>query len=351
MMSYKEMAANVLEARDRYEEKKKRRKTLMLRCIPAAAGLCLAVVLGAAATKHPLTDIPQPPDIVTETAPVTDEEPVTAVTEAVTTASAAKPGRTTATAVSQTVTKPEVTVTAASDVTTMQGSEPSHTTAAANSIVTEAAVPQTLPIATVPEKQEQTAAVTARTEKVSQSTQAPATVTMPVSPLVTMPSPVETAPADPTENVTPTLKEGGSDDPYGIKAVCRKYGFIDIAPANIPEGFELIDIGYEEQEDVNVLFINFNRKRSRPYGGIGETIYLIYSFNKKAEPPDNWDTIIPPPDVENMTSTVNGYEFRHYYSSLDKQLYAIYTDNNQRFTIMVCGSDRQTAESIFTSIA
>lgn len=67
MMSYKEMAENVLEARDRHEEKKRRRKTVMLRCIPAAALICLAVIMSEAIVRRPMTEIPQPHDIITET--------------------------------------------------------------------------------------------------------------------------------------------------------------------------------------------------------------------------------------------------------------------------------------------
>jgi len=165
MMSYEEMAANVLEARDRYEEKKKRRRTLILRCIPAAACLCIAAVLGAASIKRPMTDIPQTPDIVTETEVHEATAETSAAAEEETQAGMTAPVRDTGTAPasSQTATRTEAAAPVTVPAASVQGSkEQSAATAAVNTFPagTAAETPA------VPELPQTSAAVTVQTTEI-----------------------------------------------------------------------------------------------------------------------------------------------------------------------------------------
>ena len=114
MMTYKEMAENVLEARDRYEEKKRRRGIVMRRCIPAVTGLCAAIVAVVVMLRMPSDKIPDKPDIIiAETTSVTSyTEETTALSSADVTSSVTVPDVTTSAKTTPAEKKDTVTTTA-----------------------------------------------------------------------------------------------------------------------------------------------------------------------------------------------------------------------------------------------
>lgn len=93
MKSYEEMARYVLEVRDGYEKKKRRRAGVLRICVPVAAGLCAVLLIGVGIWKNmPAPDkIPSAEHIITtETVPSgttsvrpAAEKPVTSFTAAV----------------------------------------------------------------------------------------------------------------------------------------------------------------------------------------------------------------------------------------------------------------------------
>ncbi len=124
-------------------------------------------------------------------------------------------------------------------------------------------------------------------------------------------------------------------DPYGIKAVCAKYGIYPMTPSYIPEGFELIEI--TEDDDAKITDVVFRYIRG------DKKINLYYTYYNI----DNVSTGIPI-DTNNIQElTINNNIFTVVKE--DNQMKAFYIDGKLKCNIFTYNIDYSETDRMLYS--
>lgn len=406
MDRFERRAQAIMERGDRIIADRQKKNTMIRRISFSVSGLCAAALIVIGIWKSPalhrVPEIPQLPETVTTEAAETTAA-ATDAAEAVTTAVTEQPDERTTKTAERPVTETERGTSPASVTTAavyIPETVPAETEAPAAAPAVDTPltskvpeVPTVAPTAApaIPEETESDvsdeepciasmpADITPdiSTEASTQPpTQAPVYVT---DAKTTAAVPVTTKPSEPDEWTGPPDSghqylqgEGGTemptapgnelyvysdgiyhlpasaDDRYGIRTLCRKLGYKEIAPEEILDGFRLTDITQDESGYAKLLQLVYTRKNR---DGNADILTLNYEQSRLAELASKWEEFSSTESERVRTLDANGYEFRYYYNRSIKTLLAIYTEDDFRLTVRVDGLTEHGAKSILASVS
>ena len=395
MDRFERRAQAIMERGDRIIADRQKKNTMIRRISFSVSGLCAAALIVIGIWKSPalhrVPEIPQLPETMTTEATETTEpatEQATAPAEEKTT----KPKKTeaaaeAATAIPTTSAPAPETVPAAASAAPVRTEAPQavQTQAAvteAPAAATEAQTAAEIPVSTAepeqqptePEQQPEEGEELATSPPLQCPTQAvevatlPATapetpVTAPATQLATeaaatwekgTSTPEYTGRPEPDEYgiirvngniILPTSEE----DPIGIKTVCSKMGYLDIAPSYIMPGFELTRLINEEQSGSRQLIFGYRRIRND--NNKTNYLWLVYKVSEEADIPENSDFSALADPSEVQVTEINGRKFRYRYDNDSQKLVAEHLDGRYAMYVQIDGLTQHGAERILMSVS
>lgn len=336
MDRYEKSAEWIMKFGDDIIAEKKRKAGIIRNIAFSVSGVCAAALICFGIWKTPALqkppEIPQLPEISAVTTTVAE----TAATEkgTVTTASNIATAEEKATAASDT-SAADVQTTAATTEARPASSRPAGSMSVNTAVQPEV---QTRAAETAQ------AIIVSITEKATTSTLPVATRLYPQGDgdLTTATDMPEVAPPPCTTTANSEVIELPStpDDPYGIRAICREFGVIDIAPDHMPDGFKLVQLERDDQWYEKTLWFEYLNAENG-------SIELTYK-DTKGNPPFQLITT----ETEGVImKEINGYTFRYTYESSESTLFAEYTGESSAILIRIDGISQQEAERVITSIS
>ena len=145
--------------------------------------------------------------------------------------------------------------------------------------------------------------------------------------------------------ILPTSEE----DPIGIKTVCSKMGYMDIAPSYIMPGFELTRLINEEQSGSRQLIFGYRRIRND--NNKTDYLWLVYKMSEEADIPENsgFSALADPGEVQ--VTEINGRRFRYRYDNDSQMLVAEHLDGRYAMYVQIDGLTQHGAERILMSVS